>query len=116
MNKLIWMVGLVAVCGVTAQSWAQDAAMPTPDTTASGFDVNKGQMAATDQVKVIMPDGNTLTVNNYADNPWWKDARLQGYTRYVFDPEQNAYKMMKDGDNSDAKPFCEKGKKKDWCQ
>lgn len=119
MKHIFWMGGLLAVCAWAGSAHAQDDAMTNdtmPDMSASGVDIGKGQLAGTDQVKVIMPDGSTLMVNNYTDNPWWKDKRLEGYTRYVFDPEQNAYKMMKDGDTTNTKPFCDHSTKKDWCQ
>lgn len=46
---------------------------------------------------VLMPDGTRLEI---METEWWKDPRLDGYTRFWFDTKANAYRPVVEKENT----------------
>lgn len=55
------------------------------------------QTTGAEPFNVIMPDGTKLQIT---EQEWWKDARLNGYTRFWFDTVANAYRPVVEKDNT----------------
>jgi len=92
------------------------AATPGTPTLEGALIMNTGGQPLPETVRVQLPSGETVSVQDTPDAPWRKDPRLQGYERFVFQPESGTFKALASGDTSNVAPFCQPGlSQKDWC-
>lgn len=47
-------------------------------------------------VRVRLPNGTFISVDNTPDRPWWYDQRVAPYRRYIYDPVQRVYVIHSD--------------------
>lgn len=57
----------------------------------AGDDMSADTSAMGSAVKVRLPDGKVISVNDSADTPWNRSEELKGYDRFTFDPVNNVF-------------------------